>query len=505
VRRVKGRLAAALALILGLALVAPPVASGRGGQLIFALSGSPDTLDPQRTSATLAFQVMKSLYDTLVEPDDRGVLVPGLAASWSMSPDGTQWTFKLKPNVRFHNGKVLDAGDVAATFNRILDPKTASPKRGDFAAIDRVEVVDPLTVRFVLRQAFAPFLAALGQGWGALLPANALASGNDFGTHPIGTGPFQLVSWTRDSALQLRRFDGYFIRGQPVLDGVTFQFVADDAVKTAGLVSGQFDVVDAVDPDEVPQLLHNAKVTMVPRRNATVNVVAINNARKPWTDVRARQALWYAIDRNTVLRTAYGAGSSPTAVFMDPWSPFYVNLGDPYPYNPAKARELLNEAGVPATLSVDLVLPQPYAAHIKAGELVQSMLAQVGLQAKPRVVEFGFWLSRVYSGPHDYDLTIIGHTGKLDPDGRLAGFGDPATNYVQYGNSHVAGLIDAGRFTLAPDLRKRIYAEVLRQMTQDAMMVFLGTPADWVITRAGVRNVREMYAIDTYDLRTATK
>ena len=206
-----------------------------------------------------------------------------------------------------------------------------------------------------------------------------------------------------------------------------------------------------------------------------------------------------------MLQTAYGAGSTPVAEFMDVLSPFYVDLGDPYPYNPAKARQLLAEAGVGPGLSVDLVLPQPYPAHIKAGELVQAMLAQVGIQAKIRVVEFGYWLSRVYSGPHDYDLTIIGHTGKLDPDGRLAGFGAPTQNYVQYDNPQVVALLDAGRFTLRPDLRKRIYAEALRQMTQDAMMVFLGEPEDRLIVRTGVRNVKEMYAIDTYDLRTATK
>jgi len=186
-------------------------------------------------------------------------------------------------------------------------------------------------------------------------------------------------------------------------------------------------------------------------------------------------------------------------------SPYYVDLGDPYPYNPAKARALLAEAGLASGFSTDLALPQPYATHIKAGELVQAMLAQVGIQAKIRVVEFGFWLSRIYGGPHDYDLTIIGHTGKLDPDGRLAGYGDPAQTYVQYNNPHVAALIDAGRFTLRADLRKRIYAEALRAMTQDAMMVFLGEPEDRLVMRRGVRNVKEMYAIDTYDLRTAAK
>ena len=500
-----GRLVALLLAAACAAALAPLPAESRGGRLAFAISGGPDTLDPQRTAATLAFQVMKSLYDTLVEPDDRGVLVPGLAESWAMSADGRQWTFKLRPGIRFHNGKTLDAQDVVATFIRILDPKTASPKRTDYSAIDRVEAVTPLTVRFTLKQAFAPFLAALGQGWGAILPGNAIASGNDFSRAPIGTGPFKIEEWSRDSFLRLGRFDAYFMKGRPALDGVTFRFVSETPVKTAGLLTGEFDVVDGVDPLDLPRLQQDPRVTLLQRTNATVNVVAINNGRKPYTDVRVRRALWYAIDRKTVLKTAYGAGSIPVAEFMDVQSPFYVDLGDPYPYNPAKAKELLAEAGFPSGFIADLALPQPYATHIKAGELVQAMLAQTGIQAKVRVVEFGFWLSRIFGGQHDYDLTIIGHTGKLDPDGRLAGYGDPSRSYVQYNNLHVAALVDAGRFTLRADLRKRTYAEALRLMTQDAVMVFLGEPEDRLAMRKGVQNLKEMYAIDTYDLRTATK
>ncbi len=500
-----GRLLALLLAAACAAGLSPQPAESLGGRLTFAISGGPDTLDPQRTSATLAFQVMKSLYDTLVEPDDRGVLVSDLAASWTMAPDGKEWTFKLRPGVRFHNGKPLDAQDVVATFTRILDPALGSPKRNDFAAIDRMEAVDATTVRFVLKQPFAPFLAALGQGWGAILPKDAIASGTDFGKIPVGTGPFKIEEWSRDSFLRLGRFDAYFMRGRPALEGVTFRFVPEGPVKTAGLLTGEFDVVDGVDPLDVPRLERDPRVSIRPRQNATVNVVAINNTRKPFNDVRVRRALWYAIDRRAVLKTAYGAGSTPVAVFMDARSPYYLDLGDPYPYNPAKAKELLAEAGLGSGFTADLALPQPYATHIKAGELVQAMLAQVGIQARIRVVEFGFWLSRIFTGAHDYDLTIIGHTGKLDPDGRLAGFGNPATNYVNYTNARVVALVDAGRFTLRADLRKRTYAEVLRLMTEDAMMVFLGDPEDRLATRKGVQNVKEMYAIDTYDLRTAAK
>jgi peptide/nickel transport system substrate-binding protein len=189
---------------------------------------------------------------------------------------------------------------------------------------------------------------------------------------------------------------------------------------------------------------------------------------------------------------------------MDITSPYYVEIPDPYPYNPDQARKLLAEAGYGSGLTLDLALPQPYPPHIEAGQLVQAMLAKAGVAAKPRVVEWGFWLSRVYGGG-EYDLTIIGHTGKLDPDGRLAGYGDPARSYVQYSNPQVAALIDARRFTLRADLRRRTYADALRRMTQDAAMVYLGEPEDLLAMRRGVRGVKEMYAIDTYDLRTAAK
>ena len=496
--------ACALLLLLVLAALGPPAGAQSPAGLVFALSGGPDTLDPQKTAATLAFQVNKSLYDTLVEPDGHGNLVGALAESWATSADGTQWTFRLRPGVRFHDGTVLTAADVVATFTRILEPKTASPKRTDYAAIERVEAPDPRTVRFVLRGPFAPFLAALGQGWGAILPRGALAAGADLSAHPIGTGPFVLDEWVRDSHLRLRRFDGYFHRGEPRLPSVTFQFVSDPAVKTAGLLSGEYDVVDAVGPLDLPRLERDPRVVVRAMPSSTVNVVAINNARRPFTDVRVRRALWYAIDRLTVLKTAYGAGSVPVAVFMDRPSPFYVDDGNPYPYDPARAKQLLAEAGYPNGFAADLALPQPYEAHVKAGELVQSMLAQAGIRAKIRVVEFGFWLSRIYAG-RDYDLTIIGHTGKLDPDGRLAGFGDPSANYLNYTDPQVAALIDAGRRTLRPDLRRRTYAEALRLMTADAPMVILGDPDVRMAMRRGVRNVTMMYAIDSYDLRQATK
>lgn len=499
----------ALALVLAagvLAAGAPARAQSSRDRFVFALSGGPDTLDPHGTAATLAFQVNKSLYDTLVEPDDEGRIVPALAESWTVGSDALTWTFKLRSGVRFHHGKTLDAGDVKATLERILDPATRSPRRTLIGPIRSVDAVDPLTVRITLTERFAPFLAGLAHGWGGILPADLIARKHDFGTRPVGTGPFTLGEWQRDSFIRLVRFETYFIRGQPRLREVMIRFVPEPAVKIAGLLSGEFDAVDAVAFLDLPRVRANTNVKVIRQVTSLVNVLAINNSRGPLRDVRVRRALWHAIDRKQVLRTAYGEESVPVAVFMDVTSPFYVDMGEPYPFDPDRARRLLSEAGhgAGAGLTLDLVLPQPYPAHIEAGQLVQAMLGRVGVTARPRVVEWGFWLSRVFGGG-EYDLTIIGHTGKLDPDGRLAGWGDASKNYIKYENQKVEDLLLAGQITANPDLRRRIYAEALKIMTQEAMMVFLGTPVLYMATQSGVKDFRQLYAIDTYDFRKTTK
>jgi len=483
---------------------APAAAQSQRDRFTFALSGGPDTLDPQATSATLAFQVNKSLYDTLVEPDDEGKIVPALAESWTASADALTWTFKLRSGVRFHHGKILDAGDVKATLERILDPATRSPKRGDFGAIRSIEVVDPLTVRILLAARFAPFLANLAHGWGAILPADLIARRHDFAIRPVGTGPFTVAEWQRDSFIRLARFDGYWVRGQPRLREVLIRFVPERAIKVAGLLSGEYDAADIIDPLDLPRVRAHPNISVIRQVTSLIVVLAVNNSRPALRDVRVRRALWHAIDRRQVLRTAYGDESVLSAVFMDVTSPYYVEVPDPYPFDPERARRLLADAGYGAGLTLDLALPQPYQQHIDAGLLIQGMLARAGITARVRVVEWGFWLSRVFRGG-EFDLTVIGHTGKLDPDGRLAGYGDPAANYVKYENQKVEDLILAGRITTGPDLRRRIYATALKMMTDDAAMVFLGTPVLYAATQGSVREFRQLYAIDTYDFRRTTR
>ena len=176
----------------------------------FALSGNPDTLDPHKTSGTLTFQTIKSIYDTLVETDDSGKIVPSLAGSWRVTADALTWSFTLRRDVRFHNGDQLTSADVKATFERITAEEIASPKAGEFAAISSIETPNRYSVVLKLSEPSAPLLSTLASGWSAILPKALIETDHDFATYPVGTGPYRFVEWVRDNKIVLAKNPGYW-------------------------------------------------------------------------------------------------------------------------------------------------------------------------------------------------------------------------------------------------------------------------------------------------------
>ncbi len=466
------------------------------GTLVFGLAGNPDTLDPQKTSGTLTFQVVKSFYDTLVEPDTSGKIVPALAESWSVSPNGLTWTFKLRRDVVFHNGQQFTSKDVVATLNRILDEKTASPRRSEFTVIKDIRTPDASTVVLSLSQPYAPLLASLASGWGAILPASLIASGHNFAAEPVGTGPFKFEKWIRDSRISMVRNDRYWMKGLPKLARVEFQIVPEQAVQVQGLGAGSIDALEFIDPDDLPVLQSNPKVTIKKELTSLILVMAMNTSRQPLTDLRVRQAVNYAVDKQVVLDVAYGGGKVGST-FLDTGNAYYTDFSSLYPYNPEKAKQLLKDAGV-GNKEFTITVPQNYPLHVKAAELIQQMLAKVGMNVKIQLVDWSTWLSSVYSGGN-YDFTIIGHTGKLDPDGTLAGYG--AGRYVQYYNTMVDSKIKEAATVSDFAARKKLYTDALEIMAKEVPFVYIGTSYRYVGTRSNVFDFRMTPNLDTYDFR----
>ncbi|WP_455382890.1 ABC transporter substrate-binding protein [Salinispira pacifica] len=473
-------------------------AGSKGQVLQFALSGSPDTLDPQKTSGTLTFQVDRSIYDTLVEPDATGRLVPALAESWEISPDNLTWTFHLRHGVLFHNGDLFTSRDVKATLDRVRDPAIASPNASEFSAISAIDTPDDYTVVLHLSEPFAPLLASLASGWGAILPASLIAAGHDFDNKPVGTGPFMLSQWVRDNRIVLKKNPDYWMSGHPMIDGVDFNIITEHAVQLQGLLSGQIDIDYLLNKEDLPQVEQNPNTSYKSVLTALVCVLAMNNSRPPFDNLKVRQAINYAIDKKAALDAAYGGGKV-VGTFMDYSDPYYVDYTDLYPYNPDKARELLASSGADLSRPLDLALPQNYEPHVKAGEIYQQMLSKVGLNVKIRLVDWSTWLGSVYKGGN-YDMTVIGHTGKLDPNGRLANFGT-GNSYVHWKNQKAAELIAQGRRTVGFDKRKPIYDQVLKIMAEQVPMVFVGTPYRYIGMRKNVTGFRIDPRLDTFDFR----
>ncbi len=495
----KKLLKAGLILIILLAVTGVLFAAGEKETkpLNFALSGNPDTLDPQATSGTLTFQVDKSIYDTLAEPNEKGVIVPALAESWDVSDDSLTWTFHLRKGVKFHNGDTLTSADVKATFERITDEKTASPNKKAFDVISSMDTPDDLTVVFTLSKPFAPFLGSIASGWGAILPKSLIDAGHDFASQPVGTGPYKMTEWIRDSKVVLDRNSDYWMKGYPKIDKVIMNIIPEASVQIQGLVSGQLDIVYMVGKDDLPLLEKSDDVKLVKNLTSLIMVMAINCSQPPFDDLKVRQALNYAIDKQKVLDTAYSGGKI-IGTFMDYGNAYYKDFTDLYPYNPEKAKQLLKEAGVGKDVEIKMYLPQNYPPHVKAGEIYQEMLTKVGLNVKIQMVDWSTWIGDVYR-KSKFDLTVIGHTGKLDPNGTLSGYGKG--KYVQWYNDEAAALIEKAAVTMGYENRKAIYDKVLEIMAGEVPFVYLGSSYRTQGIRKNVEGFRITPNLDTFDFR----
>ncbi len=472
----------------------------QGFTVRLALSGNPSTLDPHATTETLSFQVTKSLYDTLLEPDEDGILRPALAESWTIGDDNRSITFFLRRDVQFHDGTSMTSRDVESSFARILSEDYASPNAGEFSVVSDIELLDDFTVRFLLSEPSAPLLYSLASGWAAILPAAAIESGHDFATEPLGTGPYRMLEWRADEFIDLERYEAYWGSAGP--DAVSFRIIPEPSVQVQALLSDQVDILYIVNEEDVPILQARGDVTLETLDSALVLVMAINTSRDVLGDLRMRQALSHAIDKQTALEVAYGGGTV-IGTFNDVTSGFYEDFSDLYDYDPAEARRLAAEAGYGDDRVFDLVLPQNFAPHVTAGELYQEMLRESGISSQIRLVDWSTWISDVY-GNANYDLTVIGHTGKLDPDGRFIGYGS-GNMYVRWENSELDELINRGRRTISIPERRDIYRDVQRIFAENVPFVFVGSPQRRIAFRSSIDGFVMTPNLDTFDFRMVTR
>ncbi len=447
-----------------------PPAPKAGGAITVAAIANPDGLDPHRSPADSTFVITMNIFDGLVAANPKGELLPALAERWNISGDGLTYTLQLRRGVTFHGGKPFTSADVKYSLARMAE-KGKSPHAADYAVIASVETPSATTVKITLSHPSARFLSDLAYGWAAIVPEGA---GDDLGRKPAGTGPFRFVEWVPDSHITLVKNGSYFLVGRPYLDEVLFKVIPDETARVTALRAGEVDLADRIPPQMVGDLRANRQLRVETYASNTLSELAINAAQKPFDDIRVRRALFHAIDRKAVLDGANFGYGRLIGSFMPPIiGEYYVDLNGRYPYDLARAKALLAEAGYPNGFETTIYLPQPYADYSAAGEIIASQIKKVGITAKLVTLEWGQWLDKIYK-KKDYGLTTIGHYGRLDPVTLLERFKSGYNaNYFGYSSAEYDRLLTQADVTHERGKRKETVARLQQLLSEDAACVFL--------------------------------
>lgn len=448
---------AALMLVFGLALAQNPV---RGGTLQLAVDSSPAGLDPHVATAFATFLITGEIYEGLVEVDERLAIQPSLAESWKVSDDGLKYTFKLRSGVTFHNGQAMTSADVVYSFERVKDPKTGSPLASRFNLVKEAKAAGPNEVSFELSQPFAPFLSELSGL--AIVPAEYVKGGGDLQRKAVGTGPFMLKEWVPDTFIQLERNPRYWRQGRPYLDALKFNIVPDAATRQVGLASGTYQFLPNIDPSLAVTLKDTSGVRLLQSQDLSYSLIGLNVSRKPFDNPKVREALNYAIDRKALVQAVYFGNGTPAG----PLSPGLKSWSSPttawtcYAYNPAKAKQLLAQAGYPNGVDFTILTLGSVKTVVDAAQVVQAQLAQAGFRAKIEVLELGKFVQEWRNSNFDAFASLNG--GSPDPDGyffRTFSTGG-STNVFKYTNPQVDQLLNQGRTATSLEARRKIYTQL---------------------------------------------
>ena len=381
----------------------------RGGMLVFATGADPDSLDPQNTQSNPGEQVNRMMYENLVRFNARMQLEPALAESWTSSKDGLTWTFRLRKGVKFHDGTPFDAMAVKYFFDRVLGDEKPFKATLYSPVVQRAEVVDPSTVRMVLKQPFAAILFTLAHSAGGIVsPAAHQKWGKDLTLHPSGTGPFKFVEWVKGDHVTLERNDAYWA-GAPNLDRIVVKTVREDQARVALLGSGDADMILNIPTEDIPRLRKDARFTIESSPTARALYITINVARKPFDDVRVRQALNYAVNRDALVKELFQNHAQAISGIVSPLQNGYAALPG-YAYDPKKAKELLAQAGHPS-LKVKLWTPKGrYVKDYELAQAIQQDLAAVGVETTLATMEWGAYLTatKTPADQTDRELFLMG-------------------------------------------------------------------------------------------------
>jgi peptide/nickel transport system substrate-binding protein len=461
--------------------VALPAAAQTPATLRIGLADDPDALDPTLSRTYVGRIVFAALCSKLFDIDAKLNVVPQLATGYEYT-DPTTLVIKLRPGVTFHDGEKLDSAAVKYSLERHATMQ-GSTRRGEISAIDRIETPDPLTVKLILKAPSAPLLIQLTDRSGMIVsPKAAMAAGADFGKAPVCAGPYKFAERVPQDRIVLEKFDAHWNAAAYSFARIVYRPIIDATVRLANLQAGAIDFGERFQPSDTAEIKKDRRLTLVQNAGLGFQSLLFNhtNGTRPrtpmMTDARVRQAFAMAIDRAVINEVVYAGVHTVNPHFVSPDSPFFPADVKAPARDPAKARALLAQAGVTTPLVVELMLANNPDLR-QAGEVIQSMAAEAGFDVKLRSTEFVTALQASDKG--DYEVFLIGWSGRADPDGNVYSFthtGPPNLNASGYANKQVDEWLNQARAVSATAERRALYARISAQLLTDLPRMYLYTP-----------------------------
>ncbi len=440
----------------------------------------PPHLDPTSAAAGAIDSVLyANVFEGLTRFGPDGSVNPGLAESWEISEDGLTYTFKLREGVKFHDGTDMNAEDVKFSLDRARAEDSVNAQKALFEGIKDIEVVDPLTVKVTLSKPNGSFLFNMAWGDAVIVAPESI---DGIKEKPVGTGAFVFESWLQGDRIELAKNAEYW--GEPAkLEHVTFKFISDPTAAFASVMAEDVDVFTAFPaPENLPQFEADPRFQVLVGSTEGETILSTNNKMPPFDNVKVREALAHAIDRQAIIDGAMFGYGTPIGTHFAPHNPDYVDLTGMNAYDPEKAKALLAEAGYPDGFKTTLKLPPPSYAR-RGGEIIAAQLAAVGIEAEITNMEWGLWLELVFSNK-DYGLTIVSHTEPMD-----IGIYARPDYYFQYDSAEAQGLMAKLSETTDPAARSGILKEMQELIAKDYVNGYLFQLAALTVAKAGVQGL----------------
>lgn len=450
-----------------------------GGEITVGISADLDTsLDPHVSSSSAGTrEVLFNIFEGLMKPDTDGNLIPAIAEDWSVNETADEYTYTLRDGVRFHNGSEVTVGDVVYSLSRAAGLETGEPLVSDVANIAGVEAKDDKTVVVSLGTPDTEFNAHMTV---AIVP-----EGSDPGAEVIGTGPFKFTSRTPQDNIVLEKFADYW--GTPAyLDKVTLKVIEDGQTLVMSLRSGAVDMAERLEASQVAEL---TDLTILEGSSNVVQALYLNHEFEPFSDVRVRQALCYAIDKHAVIDLAADGHGTPVGSSMFPaFSKYFMpELTDYYTPDTARAKELLAEAGYPNGFEFTITVPGNMPAHVDTAQVIAELLREVGVTAKINEVEWNTWLTEAYQG-RDFEATVVGMDAHgLAASDMLARFqSESGKNFINFNNAEYDETYAKAISTVDEAEQTALFQQCETILAEEAANVYIQDVASFVAMQKDV-------------------